>query len=73
MENIHKGIKANFFKRMQSDKYLYTGLEGHLTIRKKYLVYNYTMIPLNISEYTCIPGTFVGINKNLTIQGVPHQ
>ena len=31
------------------------------------------MIPLNISEYVCPPGTFVGINGKLTIQGIPHQ
>lgn len=49
------------------------GKLGHLTIRKKFLVYNYTPIPLDISGNTCIPGTFVGIDGYLKIQGVPHQ
>ena len=49
------------------------GYQGALTIRKNNLVYNYTLIPLNVCDYVVIPGEFVGINSELTIQGVPYR
>jgi hypothetical protein len=69
----HKGFKANFYRSSQSERFYYLGEKGHLSIRKKYLVYNYTMIPLNISDCVAIPGNFVGINGTLMIEGVPYQ
>ena len=68
----HKGFRANFFKTLESERYFYRGYRGNLVIRKKYLVYNYTIIPLKICDYFIIPGEFVGINGSLTIQGVPY-
>ena len=73
MGGIHKGFKANFFQKAQSERYYYHGKDGQLTIRKKYLVYNYTMIPLKICDYMVVPGTFIGINRDLTIQGQHYK
>lgn len=73
LKDHHKGFKANFFKEAQSERFFYKGSNGHIVIRKKYLVYNYTMIPLNISDYMVVPGEFIGINSALTIQGVSSE
>ncbi len=61
-DNQHKGFKASFYKKLQSERFIYNGYNGNLVIRKKYLVYNYTMIPLKVSSYYVIPGEFVGID-----------
>lgn len=37
------------------------------------MVYNYTVIPLNVNENIVVPGEFVGINGPLTIQGKPYK
>jgi len=53
---------VSFYSKVKTERYIYSGFKGNLTIRKTYLVYNYTMIPLRVSDYVVIPGEFVGIN-----------
>lgn len=73
LQQQHKGFKANFYKRTNSQRFIYDGVYGHLIIRKKHLVYNYTMIPLNVSDCVIFPGQFIGINGSPIIQGVPYN
>ena len=72
-DHHHRGFKANFYQNLKSERFSYEGIKGHLVIRKKYLVYNYTMIPLKVCDYLVVPGSFVGIKGNLTIQGIPKD
>ncbi len=72
-EGIHKGIKANFFSQTRNENFIYEGVDGNIIVRKRYLVYNYTVIPLNICDNIVIPGEFVGISGQLTIQGLPQK
>jgi hypothetical protein len=55
-------MKANFYSKTRNERFYYDGVGGNLVIRKTYLVYNYTVIPLNVCENIVIPGEFVGIN-----------
>ena len=47
-EGIHKGMKANFYSKTRNERFTYEGVRGNLVIRKTYLVYNYTVIPLKV-------------------------
>ena len=52
----HKGFKAHFYKESRSERFLYEGSFGHIVIRKQFLVYNYTVIPLKVSNFVVVPG-----------------
>lgn len=65
-------MKVSFYNIVKNERYNYYGNKGNLVIRKNYLVYNYTLIPLNVCDSVVIPGEFVGINGSLTIQGRPY-
>ncbi len=72
-EGIHRGMKANFYTKTRNERFTYEGMGGNLVIRKTFLVYNYTVIPLEVCSNIVIPGEFVGIDGRLTIQGVPYK
>jgi hypothetical protein len=55
-EGVHKGMKANFYTKAKNDRYFYNGIQGNLIIRKTALVYNYTVIPLNVNDNIVVPG-----------------
>lgn len=55
-EGPHKGVKANFYSKIKTERFTYSGVSGNLVIRKNYLVYNYTVIPLQVCQNIVIPG-----------------
>ena len=60
-------------KKSKDGKYKYVGNEGTLKILTKYLVYNYTPIPLQICQFIVFPGGFASISEDLTIQNVKYR
>jgi hypothetical protein len=62
--SINKNIKSEYFYRAEN---------GCLEIKYPKTVYNYTPIPLEISDAFALPGQFVGIQEPLHIQSIFHE
>ena len=67
--------KVSLYKQLEdkNEIYKFLGKDGTLTITKKYLVYNYSPIPLKICSNIVLPNDFVGISEKLTINGVSQK
>lgn len=62
IDKPHNGITVSLYKRRIEEKYRYEGEGGVLKIKTKYLVYNYTPIPLLICNFYVFPGDFASIS-----------
>lgn len=56
-----------------TDYYRYVGKNGVLKIMKKYLVYNYSPIPLQICGKIVKTNDYMGISEKLRIQDVNYK
>lgn len=55
-------MKVSLYEEKSTDYYRYVGKDGILKIMKKYLVYNYCPIPLQICGKIVKPDDYVGIS-----------
>jgi len=54
---IHKGTKVSLLNEVVNSKgMIYQGFQGQLVIRKKFLIFNYTLVPLTVCESIVFPG-----------------
>lgn len=72
-KEIHNNIKVSLYNEHVTDYYRYLGKDGILKIMKKYLVYNYSPIPLQICGKIVKPNEYVGISESLRIQDESYK
>ncbi len=66
---IYGEKSANLYKLKETKTYKFLGNNGTLTIMPKYLVFNYTPIPLKINEKILKPNEYLGVYEKPTING----
>jgi hypothetical protein len=64
---------VSLYKEEGTDYYRYVGKDGILKIMKKYLVYNYSPIPLQICGKIVKPNDYMGISEKLRIQDADYK
>lgn len=63
----------SLYDEMMTEHYRYVGKDGILKIMKKFLVYNYSPIPLQICGRIVKPNEYMGISEKLRIQDVSYK